>query len=43
VGIFAESGNAQDRLVEDVVSLVKLQKVDERARLAQLTAGNFLG
>jgi purine operon repressor len=42
VGIFAESGDAQDRLVDDVISLVKLEKVDERARVAQLTAGNFL-
>ena len=42
VGIFVESGESEDRLVEDFVSLLRLNVVDERAKHVEMTAGNFL-
>lgn len=45
VGIFAESGESGesgDRLVDDFVSLVRLEKVDERTKQVHLAAGNFI-
>jgi purine operon repressor len=42
VGVFVESADASERLVEDFVSLVQVVRVDERAKQLELTAGNFI-
>jgi purine operon repressor len=41
VGIFAESGDADERIIDQFVSLIRLDSVDDRARQAVLKIGNF--
>jgi purine operon repressor len=41
VGVFAESGDASERLVDNVVSLIRLEHVDERAREVRIIPGNY--
>jgi purine operon repressor len=41
VGIFAESGDADERIIDQFVSLIRLDSVDDRAKQAVLKIGNF--
>ncbi|WP_010197989.1 phosphoribosyltransferase family protein, partial [Bacillus sp. m3-13] len=42
IGILVESENIEERLVDDYVSLAKLEKVSERDRQIEVQQGNYL-
>lgn len=42
IGVLVESENVEERLVEDYISLVKLENVNERDRQIEVNPGNFL-
>jgi purine operon repressor len=41
VGVFVESGEVDEHLVDDYVSLARLKVVDSRSRQATVVPGNY--
>ena len=42
IGVFVESAETEERLVEQYVSMLKLSRVDEKEKRIQLVSGNYL-
>ncbi|MEO3947918.1 pur operon repressor [Gorillibacterium sp. CAU 1737] len=41
VGVFVESGDVEEHLVTDYVSLARIQDIDTKSKLASVTLGNY--